>query len=271
MGIPRERIAESQDSTGREADSGHRTASRVLDILEHLAHSSGGGALRDLSRDLDAPKSSLLPLLRTLVRRAYLTHDEAGIYRLGAKMFELGRESVAELGLRDIAHPALEALTKKTGEGTILVTLTGDQRAVIYIDKVESVHRLRVAAAIGETRPLHSTSSGRLLLAFMAPEAREAAIEAIELVRFTDRTITSKPHLREEIAQVRRDGICVNLDQSVMGHCAIAVPIFGPRGEVVAACVLSAPKERVQDAIAQLVAEVRATAQSISQRLGYRP
>ena len=71
-------------STNDPADPGHRTANRVLDILEQLADAPRSCALRDLSRDLDAPKSSLLPLLRTLAARGYVTRDDAGAYRLGA-------------------------------------------------------------------------------------------------------------------------------------------------------------------------------------------
>ena len=60
------RARESSTSTG------HRAANRVVDILELLAASRDGLALREVSAQLEAPKSSLLPLLRALTARGYL-------------------------------------------------------------------------------------------------------------------------------------------------------------------------------------------------------
>lgn len=257
-------------STNDQADAGHRTANRVLDILERLADAPRGSALRDLSQDLDAPKSSLLPLLRTLTARGYAIRDVAGSYRLGAKVLELGSTSLADMDLREIARPALVRLTEHCGESTILATMTSDHMSVIYIDKVEGTHRIRVAAAVGELRPLHSTASGKVLLAYLPAPERDTVIRNLKLVRYTEKTITTKVELRAELERVRRDGISINMDQSVMGHCAIAAPIFNHQGIVVAACVLSAPKDRVKARLPQLAGEVRATANAISSMIGYR-
>lgn len=253
------------------ADSGHRTANRLLDILELLARTPGGSALKDLSRELGAPKSSLLSLLQTLHRRGYVSQDSRGLYRLGTRALTLSGAEGDEQDLREIAHGEIRALAEKTGESAILATLTSDHRAVIYIDKVESLHRIRATARVGETRPLHSTSSGRLLLAHLPAAERETLIDQLELTRFTERTITSRARLREEMTRILGEGICINIDQSLQGHCAMAAPVRDRRGEVVAACVLSAPSERVRDAIATLSEQVKASALAISLRLGHRP
>jgi IclR family acetate operon transcriptional repressor len=256
---------------GAAPDNGHRTANRVLDILELLARTPAGCALKDLSRELDAPKSSLLSLLQTLDRRGYVTQGSGGIYRLGTRALELSGALGGDQDLRDVAHVEIRALAGKTGESAILATLTSDHRAVIYIDKVESLHRIRATARVGETRPLHSTSSGRLLLAHLPASEREALIDQLELTRFTAQTITSRSRLRREMTRILGEGICINVDQSLQGHCAMAAPIRDRRGEVVAACVLSAPSERVRDAIATLAEQVKASALAISLRLGHRP
>jgi DNA-binding IclR family transcriptional regulator len=254
----------------KHTDTGHRAASRVLDILELLAATPAGCPLRELSGALDAPKSSLLPLLQTLDRRGYIVQDDAGVYRLGTRILELSGGPGREADLRDIAYPEIKALAAKTGESAILATLTSDHRAVVYIDKVESLHRIRATAAVGETRPLHSTSSGRLLLAHLPAAERKAVIDAIDLTPFTEKTITSRAALGRELEKVREEGFCINIDQSLLGHCAIAAPIRDRGGEVVAACVLSAPKDRVQNTISLLVHEVCAAAGEISRHLGFR-
>lgn len=247
---------------------GHRTATRVLDILEILG-ASAGNTLTDLSRLLEAPKSSLVPLLRTLRNRDYITQDTAGYYHLGTKLLELSSSLNAKMDLRNIAHPELVALTGKIGESTILVRLTSDSRAVVYIDKVECAHPIRAAASIGDTRPLHSTSSGRLLLAYLPKELRESLINSIELTRFTDKTLTNRTALRRELERIRSEGISINIDQSIEGHCAIAAPIVDSHGEVVAACVISAPKDRICNIIPELTGELVQTASQISRWLGF--
>lgn len=249
---------------------GHRTANRLLDILELLADKSQNCPLRDLSVALDAPKSSLLPLLRTLTERGYLTHEEHG-YKLGTKVLELSSGLDTERDLRNLAHAELVALRNATDESTILARLTSDRKNVVYIDKVEGLHRILAAAKIGETRPLHATSSGRLLLANMPAAERALTIEQLQLTRYTQKTIVSKTKLLSEINSILEQGFCTNIDQSVLGHCAIAAPIMDHWGEVIAACVLSAPTERVKHKLPALINKLKATASSISNQLGYKP
>lgn len=49
----------------------HRATARVLDILESLSGSEEGLTLTELSQALDAPKSSLFPIVHTLEERRY--------------------------------------------------------------------------------------------------------------------------------------------------------------------------------------------------------
>ena len=248
----------------------HRTAGRVLDILEVLAEASSAQALRDLSRSLAAPKSSLLPLLRTLTARGYIAQDNAGAYRLGTKMLELTHGISRDMDLPNVGHPLLATLAARTGEAVILSRLTSDHKSVVYIDKIESVHQVRVSVAIGDTRPLHSTSSGKLLLAFLSDEEQNAVLAKLDLPAATAKTNTSSTLLRKELLRIRTDGYCINVDQSVMGQGAMAAPVRDRYGNVVAACVISAPKERFMDRRSSLLRELLNTARTMAHRLGYR-
>lgn len=252
-------------------DNDHRTAGRVLDIVELLAYATRGLSLTDLSQELHAAKSSLFPLLKTLVNRSYLVCDEDGKYRLSNKLFELGMKSLGERDLREVARPALKLLSKRTGEAVLLAVLASDKGAVLYVDKVESEHRIRYSAGLGERRPLHSTSAGKVMLALMPEDERDEVLKSLKLTRFTDQTIVTRKDLLAELAKVRTEGVCINIDQSMVGRCGIAAPIFDHRGEVVAACSLGAPRERAMGVLPALVAEVKTTANTISKMLGYIP
>lgn len=256
---------------GRGTAGAHRAAGRVVDILERLVSSRDGLALRELSAQLEAPKSSLLPLLRTLVARGLLEQGTAGEYRLGPRALELGMGSSAHRGLSEIARPALRALMQRTGETVFLGTLSGDGAAVVFVDKVESEQVIRYTAGVGDRRALHATSSGKVILAFLPAARREKILRALPLKRYTERTVTSLPALRAALDEVRESGVCLNFDELAVGAAGVAAPIFDRDGRVAGACAIGGPTDRVRPRLRALAAEVKAAARAISARLGHRP
>ena len=248
----------------------HRAANRVVDILELVARSRDGLPLREVSAELEAPKSSLLPLLRALTARGYLEQSRAGEYRLGSRALALGHGTAAHRELPDIARPALLELMRRTGETVFLGTLAGDRLSVVYVDKVESEQIIRYAAGVGDRRPLHATSSGKAILAFLPADEREAILKSLPLARHTERTMTSLPALRTALDEIRRAGVCVSLDEMVRGACGVAAPIFDRLGRVAGVCTVAGPTDRVRPQLRPLAAEVKRTARAISALLGHR-
>ena len=248
---------------------GHRTANRVVDILELLAASREGLALREVSAQLEAPKSSLLPLLRALTARGLLAQGRAGEYRLGPQALALGAGSAAHRELPDVARPALVALMRRTGETVFLGTLAGDGLSVVYVDKVESEHIIRYSAGVGDRRPLHATSTGKAILASLPDEQREEILQALVLERHTELTVTSLPALRASLQEIRRTGVCVSVDEMVRGASGVAAPIVDRHGHTVGACTIAGPTDRVRPRLRQLAAEAKEAARSISALLGH--
>jgi IclR family transcriptional regulator, acetate operon repressor len=252
------------------ARPGHRTANRVVDILELLAASRDGLALREISAQLEAPKSSLLPLLRALTARGLLEQGHSGAYRLGSRALGLGSGAAARRDLVDLARPALLALMRRTDETVFLGVLAGDSLSVVYVDKVDSEQIIRYAAGVGDRRPLHATSTGRAILAFLPVEQREEILRALPLERHTDRTVTSVAALRASLEETQRTGICVSVDEMVRGASGVAAPIFDRHGAVVGACTIAGPTDRLRSRLRQLAAEARDAADAISSLLGHR-
>ncbi|MBI1733783.1 MAG: helix-turn-helix domain-containing protein, partial [Candidatus Rokubacteria bacterium] len=149
----------------RTRNGGHRAANRVVDILELVATRPDGLQLHAVSAELEAPKSSLLPLLRALAARGYLEQGRAGEYRLGPKVHALGNGAAPPRELHAVARPALVELMRRTGETVFLGTLGADRTSVVYVDKVDSEHVIRYSAGVGDRRPLHATSTGKAILA----------------------------------------------------------------------------------------------------------
>jgi len=252
------------------AAGAHRAAGRVVDVLELVVRTRDGLALRELSAQLEVPKSSLLPLLRTLAARGYLEQGPLGEYRLGGRALELGLGSPGHRALPELARPVLRALMHRTGETVFLGALGGDGTAVVFVDKVESEQVIRYAAGVGDRRALHATSSGKVILAFLPGPEREKILRALPLKRYTDRTVTSLPALRAALEEVRQKGVCVNLDELAVGAAGIAAPVFDRGGRVAAACAIGGPTARVRPRLRRLAAEVKAAARAISTLLGHR-
>src|SRR5437773_648283 len=250
---------------------GHRAANRVVDILELLAASRDGLALREVSARLRAPKSSLLPLLRALTARGYLAQGRALEYRLGPGALDLGTAAPAHRGLVEVARPAVVDLMRRTGETVFLGTLCSDRASIVYVDKVESDHVIRYAGGVGDRRPLHATSSGKVILAFLSEDEREQVLKSLSLPRHTERTVTSLPALRASLEAIRRAGFCATTDELVPGASGIAAPVFDRYGRVGGACAIGGPTDRVGPRTRVLAIEVMATAQILSAGLGHRP
>jgi DNA-binding IclR family transcriptional regulator len=251
-------------------DGGHRAANRVVDILELVAARPDGLALRDVSAELEAPKSSLLPLLRALTARGYLAQGRAGEYRLGPAALDLGTRGPGPRELVDVARPAVVELMRRTGETVFVGVLSGDRRSVVYVDKVESDHIIRYAGGVGDRRPLHATSSGKAILAYLSADEREEILRSLSLSRHTERTVTSPSALRAALDEVRRAGVCVTVDELVAGASGIAAPVLDRYGRVAGACAIGGPTDRVRPRLRMLATEVKATARVLSAGLGHR-
>ncbi len=144
-----------------------------------------------------------------------------------------------------MARPAVVDLMRRTGETVFLGTLCSDRASIVYVDKVESDHVIRYAGGVGDRRPLHATSSGKVILAFLSPDEREQVLKSLSLARHTERTVTSLPALRASLDAIRRDGVCVTTDELVPGASGIAAPVFDRYGRVAGACAIGGPTERV--------------------------
>jgi IclR family transcriptional regulator, acetate operon repressor len=255
--------------SGRNGKPRHRATDRVIDILELAAASRDGVALKELSVRVETPKSSLLPLLRTLSARGYLEQGRGGEYRLGPRALELAARSVGRRDLVEAARRALEALMRRTGESAFLSTLAADAAAVVFIDVIESEQLIRYTVNVGQRSALHATANGKAILALLPEAQREAILRALPLKAYTDRTLTTLTALRAALDEIREAGVAVSVDEIVPGASGIAAPVYDRDGRVAGACAVGGPTDRLEPRIRQLAADVTATARSISTLLGH--
>ena len=162
--------------------------------------------------------------------------------------------------LRSLCLPVMLSLQKEFNETVNLGTLRG--RQVVYIEIVESERSLRMQARPGALDPIHSTALGKALLSSM-PEERWSSYLNHRLERFTERTITDKARLHEQLREARRFGAAYDRGENEEGALCVAVPLIARNGSPVAALSISAPAHRFEDKAGAAIAALKKGAAEI--------
>jgi IclR family acetate operon transcriptional repressor len=218
-------------------------ALRAFAALEQIAVAPGPLSLDEFTSALQLPKPTVYRILTLLKEAGLLRREPPGKrYTIGPRLTAFAVDLWRSDTLRAQWHRALEDAVAETGESCNLTLLEGNK--VLYLDRVETKHPLRLHLEAGTRVPLHCTASGKLFLSDMnTAEARHLLGEE-PYERFTAKTMTSFEPLQAELKRVKRTGVgthdCELFDDSV----AIAVPVLGPGGAVFAAVAVHAPSSR---------------------------
>ncbi len=243
-----------------------RNAARLLKEFSPATRELG---VTELARRLGIGKSTAHRLLHTLAEERLLERDpDTGAYRLGLAMYELGASVSMNTSLHEASTPVMDELRNATKETVQVAVLDG--REVVYVERRESPHTLRLFGRIGHRNYAHCTSTGKVLLAWLPTHALQDLLQGWELPAQTPYTIKDPSALLAQLDDVRRRGWAIQVNETEMGAGAVAAPIRNGLGEVVAALSVAGPIQRVQgdslQRMARLTVEAAAT---ISRRLGF--
>ena len=235
-----------------------KSVERAFLLVEALAKEPRDHSLTELSKTLGWPKSTVHGLLSTLVQYRYAHQsEESGRYRLGIRFFELGSRVGDTWDIRSLALPHMQRLNQELGEMVQLAT--EDHGEVLYLEKLDSLHLIRIVSDIGRRLPLHCTGLGKAMLAHMPSSKVRQIVRDHGLPAFTPRTITTLQALDRELADIRARGYATDDGEIMEGLRCIAAPIFDGRGNVKYAVSISAIQtnlsgERLERAKVQVVA-----------------
>ena len=240
---------------------------RGLQILELLAEQRKAWSTSEIARRLKIPKSTASYLLHTLDSRGYLHREDDGCYRLSMKLLALGSQAQHGAEVREAALPILRRVVADTGITGHLAVLEGG--AVIYIERVPASGFIQMDTWIGRQMPLHSTSSGKVLLAFLPEAQLEALLSGAALQRFTPKTITSLPRLRQELKKIRETGFALDDEENTPGVRCIAAPVFDRFGREAAALSLTGAAQQITNGYLPRIAEkVKEAARQTTRAMG---
>ncbi|HJP73555.1 MAG TPA: IclR family transcriptional regulator [Pseudonocardiaceae bacterium] len=211
---------------------------RALAILSELA--DGPRTLDQLAETVDVHKSTVLRLLRTLESRRFVQRSDPRHYRLGVSLFDLASRALEDRDVRRLVEPELRALNESTRHTIHLASYEAGE--VVYIDKFEGQHSVRMYSRIGRRAPLYCTAVAKVLLAALPVADRRSIANRIVYEPRTANTITNPADFLAELEKVAADGYAVdNAEHEEFIHC-VAAPVRDANGSVVAAVSISVPK-----------------------------
>ncbi len=251
-----------QDTLVRPARPGIQAIARAARVLRALEAAPAGLGLAELSAAVSLPKSTVHRLTTALAAEDLVASAPGGRIVLGGGLARLAQAGLAALPTR--LRPALESLSRATGETVDLAVLDGD--SVRFVDQLPGAQRLRAVSAVGAVFPLHCTANGKAFLAALGPDRARVLLPG-KLARLTPHTITSHRALEGELEEVSRAGVAFDREENSDGICAVGAAVLAPGGPA-AALSVPVPTPRFLGAERRLAEAVRDAAGEASALLG---
>ncbi len=250
----------------RAKSSSIQVIDRVARLLEAIAGHEEAVSLKVLAADSGLHVSTAFRILGSLAEHGFVEKSEAGGYRLGNKLVDLGSQAHARADIRQQAREIMENLCHRVGETVNLTLRQGDE--VIYVERVVAKRMMRVEQVIGSRAPLHLTAVGKAMLGEMSSREVREYVKRTGMPHYTVHSIRSLSGLQKSIRAAREQGYALDNEEAEMGVGCIGVIIRDGHGSIVAGLSVSCPIERRQDGWIELV---KRAGEQISRRLGYRP
>lgn len=239
---------------------------RIFSLMDVLASKEEAISLKEISERTGLHPSTTHRILNDLAVGRFVDRPEAGNYRLGMRLLELGNLVKDRLNVRDAALQPMRELHKLIQQPVNLSVRQGDE--IVYVERAFSERSgMQVVRAIGGRAPLHLTSVGKLFLAMDDPQRVRAYATRTGLSGQTRNSITQFQVLERELSKVRQYGLARDNEELELGVRCMASGIYDDQGKLVAGLSISAPADRLDES---WLPKLQVTTKSISQALGHK-
>ncbi len=245
---------------------------RAFRLLDLLSGSEEGLTLSDLGRALNMSKGSIHGLLKTLESNGVIEQTEERGFVLGSRIYDLAQAYISRAGLRHFALPAMRRLATSTGETVFLgkVEQKGVRIVECIVDEGEQPG-LHISAPRGLRIPLLAAATGPFVLASWPTAERETFLYAHPLPHFTEHSITDPQQFLTRVEEAARTGVSFDHEEYLVGVNAVAAPIYGTGGTLVALLWIVGFASRFRDeALDRAAQQLRTEAMDVSHSLRAR-
>lgn len=255
--------------TGREPGR-VQSVVKAMDLLSCLAVAGGPLSLGELSRRTGIPKPTVHGLLSAMRQSAVVEQSgEDGKYRLGIRLFEYGCAVSRNWNIIDAAAEPMRQVAEETGETVSVASL--DRGAVLILDSANARGNFRVVSEKGSRLPIHCTSQGKLLLAYLSPVQRRSLLRDCDFTAYTPHSYTTAQALESEMGQILAQGYAVENGELRIGLRSVSAPVFDVTGSAAyAVCVVGMFRRVNSPELERATGLLIEAARRISFDLGYR-
>jgi IclR family acetate operon transcriptional repressor len=217
-----------------------KAIAHALNILEIFKQEARPYSLSDVTRKTALPKSSVFRILRTLEVTGYIERSSGDRYALSPTVAAQVSNGLAHK-LVQVALPYVQGLNREFRETVSVAWLFENHIEVVL--SVPSPEKIQMSNVQGGIIPPYASSLGKCIVAHQLEACRHRLLSTYGITPFTPKTITSEIELNKEYEKVRKQGYAVDLEETAIGGCCFAAPIYYG-GKVIAAISISVPKMR---------------------------
>jgi DNA-binding IclR family transcriptional regulator len=218
-----------------------QSVDRAVALLKAIAAGPTPSTAAELALVCGINRSTAWRLLSTLEANGMVERDPLSQrYAIGYAAFQVASAAEDDAIARRL-RPIIARVAEETGE---IVTLAAARRfSLVYVDQADPPKTLS-PNWMGRPIPLHATSSGKVFLAWLPDQEREALL-AGELESFTDRTVTDRGQLEAELSEIRRIGYGVCVGEFEDFSNGVSAAVLDLRGRPVVIVNIWGPSQRV--------------------------
>lgn len=256
-------------NTATEPMAGTQSIRRAVTMLEAFTDERPSWNVSDLAEQVGLNRTTAYRLLTALESAEYVERDPTTEnYRLGSGIIALGGRAQRANPVRAVTLAELIKLAGDTGETATLEILQGGE--MVIIEEIPGEFVTSGSQHIGSRWPVYATSTGKAILASLPANERKAIVSA-PLLALTEKTIIGMEQLQACLVKCHRQGFAVADEELEMGFIAVGAPLLDAAGRPIAAISLGGTLTRLtSDRVPKIGEQVRAAAERISHRLGYR-
>jgi DNA-binding IclR family transcriptional regulator len=224
-----------------------QTVGRAIQLLRLVASSQSRNLrLVDIAELAQLEKSTAHRLLQRLEQERMLVRDAGKHgYRLGPLLYELGLAALPETNLRELAHPALQALARATGDMAFLMVRSGFDS--VCVDRIAGNFAIQtMVQGVGDRHPLGVGAGGLAILGALSTADAEIVLAAVkpQLRRYG----LTEARMRERVAATRANGMAIDQGSAALEVTALARVVRDRSGVPVAAVSVPSIQSRMTEA-----------------------
>jgi DNA-binding IclR family transcriptional regulator len=242
------------------------TALRAISVLEFLAASAGPVAVAQVAEAIHADRSTAYRMLMTLLEAGYVRRNGSDThYQLSYKLLSLTKGLLNDGERTELIAAGLRRISAETQETAHYSVF--DRDACVLVQRSKGTQLVAVDFQIGDRSPLHCSSAGKVLLAYLDMR-RVEEIMTRGLPRFAINSMTTPEALHQELALVRAQGYALDDREFHDDMRCVSVPVFDKSGTT-AAISLSGPSSRFTiEKLHELRGPITAVANDLSRKFG---